>query len=96
MRCFVAALQMPHSLQFEPMKLCGPSVTCLAAGSTLSETSISVLNGAGAKVVKALIAGRRHHLEVVSDSTDGMPLARLLTLRLVQGASSSTVLLPVP
>lgn len=96
MRCF-AALQMPHSLQFEPMKFCGPSVTCVAAGSTLPETSISVLNGAGAKVVKALIAGRRHHLEVVSDSIDGMSPARLLsTLWLVQGATSSTVLLLVP
>lgn len=59
-------MQMPQSLQFEPMKLCGPSVTCLPAGSTLPETSISVLNGAKAKIVKGTIAGRRHHLEVVS------------------------------
>jgi hypothetical protein len=57
---------MPASLQFEPMKLCGPSVTCLPAGASLPETSISVLNGCKGKVVKALIAGRRHHLEVVS------------------------------
>jgi hypothetical protein len=48
------------------MKLCGPSVMCLPAGSTLPETAISVLNGSKAKVVKALMAGRRHHLEVVS------------------------------
>jgi hypothetical protein len=58
---------MPASLQFEPMKLCGPSVTCLPAGASLPETSISVLNGCKGKVSKALIAGRRHHLEVVSD-----------------------------
>jgi hypothetical protein len=59
-------MQMPQSLQFEPMKLCGPSVTCLPAGSTLPETSISVLNGVKSKIVKGTIAGRRHHLEVVS------------------------------
>lgn len=47
------------------MKLCGPSVTTLLAGSTLPETSISVLNGSKGKIVKALLAGRRHHLEVV-------------------------------
>jgi hypothetical protein len=60
------ALQLPQALQFEPMKLCGPSVTTLPAGSSLPESSISVRNGSGAKVVKALIAGKRQHLEVVS------------------------------
>lgn len=64
--CAFRCLQMPHSLQFEPMKLCGPSVMCLPAGSTLPETTISVLNGSKAKVVKALMAGRRHQLELVS------------------------------
>jgi len=57
--------QMPQSLQFEPLKLSGGSVLTLPAGSTVPETSISVLNGSKAKIVKALLAGRRHHLEVV-------------------------------
>lgn len=61
-------VQMPHSLHFEPMKLCSAGVTCLPAGSTLPETNISVLNGSTGKVVKALMAGRRHHLEVVSSA----------------------------
>lgn len=51
---------------FEPMKLCGPSVICLPAGAALPESSITVMNGSKSKVVKALIAGKRHHLEVVS------------------------------
>ncbi len=48
------------------MKLCGPSVLSLPVGSTLPETTISVLNGSKTNVVKALLTGRRHHLEVVS------------------------------
>lgn len=44
----------------------GATVASLPAGSSLPETSISVLNGAKAKVVKALIAGKRQPLEVVS------------------------------
>lgn len=60
---------MPQSLQCEPLKLSGGSVLTLPAGSTVPETSISVLNGSKAKIVKALIAGRRHHLEVVSSKS---------------------------
>jgi hypothetical protein len=38
----------------------------LPAGSGLPETSISVVNGAGNRVVKSLIGGQRQQLKVVS------------------------------
>ena len=59
-------LQLPAGFRFEPLHLAKGDVVALTAGSVLPETSVSVVNGAGSRVVKALIAGQRQHLKVVS------------------------------
>jgi hypothetical protein len=61
-----AVLQLPASFRFEPLNLAKGGVVTLPAGSGLPETSISVVNGAGNRVVKSLIGGQRQQLKVVS------------------------------
>lgn len=61
-----AVLQLPAGFRFEPLHLAKGGVVALTAGSVLPETSVSVVNGAGNRVVKALIAGQRQQLKVVS------------------------------
>eukprot|EP00878_Enallax_costatus_P041686 GHUV01048542.1.p1 GENE.GHUV01048542.1~~GHUV01048542.1.p1 ORF type:complete len:109 (+),score=22.38 GHUV01048542.1:587-913(+) len=65
--CVWQFLQLPQSLRLEPMRLAAGSILSLPAGSGLPETSISVMNGAGNKIVKALVAGHRQQLKMVSD-----------------------------
>lgn len=62
-----AVLQLPNALRLEPMRLASGGVLTLPAGSGLPETTVSVMNGAGNKVVKALIGGQRQQLKVVSN-----------------------------
>lgn len=59
------ALQLPAGFRFEPLNLAQGNVVTLPAGSGLPETSISVMNGAGNRVVKSLICGHRQQLKVV-------------------------------
>ncbi|KAF8056436.1 SMCHD1 [Scenedesmus sp. PABB004] len=58
--------KLPATLRFEPLRLATGSVVSLPAGSSLPETSVAVVNGLGAKVVKALLGGSREALRVVS------------------------------
>lgn len=53
------------------MKLAAGSVVVLPAGGSLPDTSISVLNGSGAKVTRAMLAGKREQLRVVGCKAGG-------------------------
>lgn len=57
--------QLPAALRVEPLHLAAGGVVSLAAGSRLPETSVSVVNGAGVKITRALIGGARQALHVV-------------------------------
>jgi hypothetical protein len=52
-------------MRIEPLRLAAGGVVSLAAGSSLPETSVSVVNGAGVKITRALIGGTRQTLRVV-------------------------------
>jgi hypothetical protein len=73
------ALQLPASLRLEPLKLSGSAVLQLAAGANLPESTVEVLSGAGQRMSRALIAGHRQSLRLVSPGQQrwaGAPVGR--------------------
>lgn len=59
-------LQLPSTIRFEPLKLATSAVIDMVAGSTIPESSITVMNGAGQKMSKAYFEGQKQPLRVVT------------------------------
>ena len=55
---------MPSALRLEPLKLATGKVLECAAGDTLPETTLSILNGAGQRMTKGQFGGERAALVV--------------------------------
>lgn len=50
---------MPARLALEPMRLATGNAVALDAGATLPETTVAVLSGAGARLVRGALGGER-------------------------------------
>lgn len=51
--------QVPARLALEPMRLATGNAVALDAGATLPETTVAVLSGAGARLVRGALGGER-------------------------------------
>ena len=60
----MCSLQIPTSLALEPAGLATDKAVEMVAGAVIPETSITILNGGGHCMVKAVLAGERHALSI--------------------------------
>ena len=58
-----ADVQMPSQLCLEPEPMDGEAVSC-KAGHTIAEASVTITNGHGSRITKAVIAGDKQNLVV--------------------------------
>jgi hypothetical protein len=79
-------LQLPAGFRFEPLNLAKGDVVTLPAGSGLPETSISVVNGTGNRVVKSLVGGQRQQLKVVRLGLCALGVSQPMTDVMLAGA----------
>ena len=57
--------QVPCGLQLEPMRLATGNAVQLAAGASLPETAVAVVNGAGQRMIRGTLGGERVAFAVV-------------------------------
>ena len=60
-----AAVQVPCSLQLEPMRLGTGNAVELAAGSSIPETAVTVLGGGAQRMTRGMVGGEKAAFSVV-------------------------------
>ena len=78
---------MPASLRLEPMRFATGNAVDLIAGGTLPETSVSVINGGGQKVVRSVLCGKKQNFTIVQ---------RLWRLNTQSGRAAVAIIAAIP